>query len=260
VDAILLGPESESKGLVVFVHGTGNDLLYPQMSLFKALVSAGYTVFAFDLDGHGLNSSTIFTPEGVRSCLEKSIETAIQAAPNLSVNLIGHSLGGALVLNYLANMPIEIRTAVLISVPLYVPQSFNQFIGELGALNSQTVYSQIPQYGLWNLLPAFGRFKRRAYPLRLRPDRQRDRHPLGYVHEITKTFESLDPAESAAHVDVPTLLLYGECDQIAPLEHGEELFEKLSDCELFLVPGETHFTTILSKHCEGKIISWLNKH
>jgi pimeloyl-ACP methyl ester carboxylesterase len=260
VDAVLMQPSGESKGLVVFAHGTGNDLFYPQISLFKAVLSAGYTIFTFDLDGHGLSSSTIFRPDEIYSCLEKSVDQAQQAAPGLPIHLIGHSLGGAVALKYLANFPVKIESGILISVPLFVPQTVGQLLGELTSLKSRSVYQQVSHYGVWNLLPAFGRFKRHLYPIRLESNPPRDDRPMGYLQEITKAFEVMDLAEAATGVDIPILLIYGDHDQIAPLAHGETLFESLSSCELFVVPGETHFTTILSPQCEGKIISWLNKH
>ena len=260
VDAILLRPKIENKGLIVFAHGTGNDLLYSQISLFKAILSAGYAVFTFDLDGHGVYSSTTFDPGAICSCLRRSVEIATSAAPDLKIHLVGHSLGGALTMDYLANSPVSIESATLISVPLYIPQAIGPLIGEFASIKSKSIYQQISHYGLWKLLPAFGRFKRHAYPIRLARTRKPSSAALSYIGEVTKAFEGMDLVNAAANVDVPTLLIYGTSDKIAPLQHGEKLFESLAHCELYVIPNETHFTTILSRECETKVISWLNKY
>src|SRR5690242_3579398 len=55
----------EAFGRVVAAHGAGNDALYPQLALFKALVERGMEVFSFDVDGHGAASTTVFSPETV---------------------------------------------------------------------------------------------------------------------------------------------------------------------------------------------------
>jgi pimeloyl-ACP methyl ester carboxylesterase len=260
VDAILVRPDGRARGLIVYVHGTGNDHIYPQISLFQQLVKAGYAVFSFDLDGHGRNSSTKFDPDSIADAVECAVNAAESNIPGLPIFLIGHSLGGAAALAYLSSAERDIAGVILVSVPLHVPMAVKPFVGELRSLQSISTFVQIRNYGPWGIIPAFGPFKRGQYPVRHTKTIGRLPNSMTYVDEVQRAFEILDVSEAAKSVDAPSLLIYGERDGIAPLRHGEKLFDSLGECELFAVPKETHFSTLLSKATENKIVNWLLQH
>src|SRR4051812_29531531 len=72
VEAWRLIPAAASRRVVV-AHGAGNDALFPQVALFRALCAAGCEVFSFDLDGHGAGSTTMFSVDGIRSALPAAV-------------------------------------------------------------------------------------------------------------------------------------------------------------------------------------------
>ncbi|MCT0225228.1 alpha/beta hydrolase [Synechococcus sp. CS-1328] len=90
------------RATVVLVHGIGGHS-GPFAELAQELVGLGLEVFAFDLPGHGRSEG----PRGLvgswtdyRLCLDHFLAGEVAAAcPGLPCLLIGHSLGGTLVLD-----------------------------------------------------------------------------------------------------------------------------------------------------------------
>src|SRR6476469_2354660 len=56
--AYLLIEHPNKNKLSILFHGTGNDLLFTWQALIEALLKAGRSVLTFDLDGHGVKSSS----------------------------------------------------------------------------------------------------------------------------------------------------------------------------------------------------------
>ena len=46
--------QNSDRPIVMFLHGLGNDALFPNVHLFQHLLESGYNVFTADLDGHGI--------------------------------------------------------------------------------------------------------------------------------------------------------------------------------------------------------------
>jgi len=259
VNAVLIEPETPPKGIVLFAHATGNDCIFPQISMFQEFINAGYSVFSFDLDGHGSESTTSLTPDQVRTCIGQAIEIIDSLGTDLPIHLIGQSLGGALVLDFLSKNSHKISSAAIMGVPIYITKSQWAFAQEILSLKSSALKDEIKIYGAWNLIPAFGKFKRSQFPVRLKGAKKTDA-ALKYVDEVVSTFERIDVAECVKLIETPVLLCYGDTDQIAPVEHGEILFDNLKNCELVTVYGETHFTLGLASETKEKITNWLEQH
>ncbi|HEX8242294.1 MAG TPA: alpha/beta fold hydrolase, partial [Longimicrobium sp.] len=158
---------AEPRARVVVAHGAGNDALYPQVALFKALVRRGVEVFSFDVDGHGAASTTVFSPGVVPSALAAAAGEAECGHPDLPLHLLGHSFGGSLVLHALATRAVpHAASGIVISAPLSVTLGFRVAVGELGGFLRAETLGQREHYGLWGTIPAVGPLKRRAYPIR----------------------------------------------------------------------------------------------
>lgn len=90
---------------VVFVHGAGisKHMWWPQLET----LSEEYQVVAFDLPGHGTQSDTSFEFEAALSTLADVVTDLDQP-----VVLVGHSLGGYVVMEYAARHPSEVAGIV----------------------------------------------------------------------------------------------------------------------------------------------------
>jgi pimeloyl-ACP methyl ester carboxylesterase len=244
-------PAKKAIGLILFAHGAGNDGLFPQGHLFKELVDNDYEIFTFDLDGHGVGSTTWMQVETMTSALINAATIAKELSPKLPMHLIGYSLGGALALHAVANHnEIKFDSLCLLATPWHLNLTPLAMLTELTSFWRSSLLKQISFYGLYGILPAAGHFKRRSFPLRLPPS-SKGAHPpsfsgLEYTQHLKTLFSSLDLQKNASLVGMRTLLIYGAKDQIAPVAQAVKLRSSLPNATLLVLPNDTHYTTILS--------------
>jgi alpha-beta hydrolase superfamily lysophospholipase len=257
VDAWRLVPR-EPRARAVFAHGAGNDALYPQAALFRALVSAGVEVFAFDVDGHGAGSTTRFSPETARGAVTAAVEEAERGRPGLPLHLVGHSFGGSLVLDALARDAVpHAASAVVISAPVSVELSARVALAELRGFLRPRTLSQREHYGWWGMIPAVGPLKRRAYPIRgaVQPGAS-----FAYVAAVRDLLSRIDLPRAADGVRVPVLLAYGTADRLVPLDQGRRLAAAIPSAELVTIPGASHWSTAFADETIRHAVRWIDAH
>lgn len=95
-------PDSKPKAIVCLIHGLGEHTgRYAHVG--KALNDAGYSLFGFDLRGHGQTGGPrghFPSLDAVMQDIHQFVEFQKQNNPGVPVFLYGHSLGGILVLAY----------------------------------------------------------------------------------------------------------------------------------------------------------------
>lgn len=101
--------------ILVFVHGF-SDHINAYYTLFPALASRGIQTFGFDQRGWGRSVTSPATRglSGPTSTVLADITSVIQAQLDQNMDktplfLMGHSMGGAQVLQYAARGPVEVR-------------------------------------------------------------------------------------------------------------------------------------------------------
>ena len=256
--AYLLRPPGTARALVVFVHGTGNDALFPQINLFQALLERGFAVWTWDLDGHGRRSTTWMDPQAISTAASDAVAEARVAFPGVKLHLLGQSFGASLALHALAGDQLgPVASAVALSAPLRVRPTARTVVGELAGFATRTCLAQRAHYGLWGAVPAFGRFKRAEYPIRLAEARGGS---WDYVGVVNRALAGLDLLERAAQVQTPALLVYGARDWIVPLAHGEALHERLPGAELRVLPRATHCMVPFAPETEQAVLTWFDRH
>jgi alpha-beta hydrolase superfamily lysophospholipase len=257
VDAWRLVPR-EPRARVVAAHGAGNDALYPQVALFKALVQRGVEVFSFDIDGHGAESTTVFSADVVPSALPAAVEEAERGRPALPLHLLGHSFGGSLVLHALATDAVpHALSGIAISAPVTVELTPRVALAELLGFFRAATLGQREHYGAWGTVPAVGPLKRRAYPIR---GAAQAGAPFAYVAAIRALLARLDLGRAAAEVRVPVLLAYGAADRLVPLEQGRRLAEMIPRATLVEVRGGTHWSTAFMADAVDRAAEWVDAH
>ncbi len=256
--AFRLSPATEPRGRIVAVHGAGNDALYPQVALFKALLGRGFEVFAFDVDGHGAESTTVFSLSAVLDAVPAAVAEAERGQSDLPLHLAGHSFGGSLALHTLASGAVpHASSAVVLSSPTAVTLDSGIALAELRGFLRLTTLAQREHYGFWGLIPAFGPVKRRAYPFRRS---ERTGGAFGYVGAINAMLEELDLDHAAESIDVPVLLVYGTRDRLVPLAQGERLAARLPRAELMRIDGGSHWSTSLDPGAIERAAGWVEAH
>jgi alpha-beta hydrolase superfamily lysophospholipase len=239
-----LRPPGAARARVLAVHGAGNDALFAMVSLFKALLERDVEVFAFDVDGHGRDSTTRLDVAAVRGAVPAALEAARALQPELPVHGMGVSLGGALLLRAMADRPGAFASGALLCAPLQVHLSRRAMTAEIGIPLLRVLWRERAHYGTTGLIPSFGPFKRGLYPLRLAEPRP---GAFGYVETINELLASFDLERAAGAVRAPTLLVYGAKDRMVPPEQGERLAARITGSRLMMLPGETHLSAPLAR-------------
>ncbi len=247
-----------ARGLIVVAHATGNDRYFPLLHTYRALLSAGWQVFAFDADGHGRESTHVLDPAAVDSMVAEAAAAAMADAPGLPLYLLGQSLGALLVLRYLQQGG-RAEGAVLLSPPLSGRIADRHPLKqEASSVLKTSWWKALPIYGPWGILPAIGAFRRTDYPLRLKPPLSGAR-VADYVGIVDRLVERFAPVAHQSTVRCPCLFLYGSADTLTPPAQGQAVASDLEPPSRFqVIPGETHYTLPLSQACQAEIRQWLS--
>jgi alpha-beta hydrolase superfamily lysophospholipase len=257
VEAWRLVPRAP-RARVVAVHGAGNDAFFPLVALFKALIRQGVEVFSFDVDGHGAASTTVFSPDAVLSAVPAAVERAEAGSAPLPLHLLGHSLGGSLVLHALANDAfLHVASAIAVSAPISIHLDARVAASELRGFFRALTLGQREHYGAWGVIPAVGPLRRRAYPVRgaVEPG-----VPFAYVDAVRDLLERLDLDDAAQRVRAPVLLVYGARDLLVPVDQGRRLAERIPAAELVEVVDATHWSTVFAAETVARVASWVDAH
>lgn len=232
-------PAGEPRGMVVTTHGFGEHC-GRYSGLATALNAAGYSLFAYDLRGHGQSEGPRgFVPgyEDFLDDLERVIAAARQEAAVLPLFVFGHSMGGNIVLNHALRRPAGIR-GVLISGPWLrlasQPPTWKLALGRLTAV----------------LLPKM------ALPAAVDPgvlshDERQVRayasDPLVHGTMTARLFAEVASAGAwalthAAALSLPLLLMHGGGDRLTDPRATEEFHRHAGggDKSLRIYPGQFH--------------------
>ena len=207
---------------LVVIHGGGGDA----RSWWKniAELSSNYTVFAPDLPGYGGShrlEGDYYIPELTRFIHKFTHELGLDR-----FNLVGHSLGGGIALNFALEFPRRIKKLVLVSslclgreiafwVRLFSIPAILNAVGAvvLGVLNAI-------KWTLERLNPA-------EYIMPMSP-------ASVYVGGAISTFrqQSLVLEERLPEVKVPTLVIWGKKDIIVPVKHAFRAARAIPGCQV----------------------------
>lgn len=153
-------PDSGIKAVIALVHGMGEHIgRYEELA--QELVAAGFAVIGFDQRGHGHSEGPRgHSPnyEALMQGIDDLLHKAGEFFPEIPVFLMGHSMGGQLVLNYCIEKQPPVR-GVIASAPLlklaFEPPAWKVMLGKwvrniLPALPQTTgletaAISQIPE-------------------------------------------------------------------------------------------------------------------
>ena len=256
VCAVHLLPRGPARARVLVVHGAGNDAIFPLLELFRALLDGGCEVFAFDVDGHGRGSTTVFDPRTVRTAVAAALDAAEWGGPSLPLHVVGHSLGGALVLDALADDVLERAvSAVVLSAPVEVQLGAGTVASELRGFFRGATLAQREHYGWWGLVPAFGPVKRAAYPFRRM---EADGRAWSYVDAVRRLLGEMRLEARVEGIRVPTLLIYGRADRLAPPADGARLAARIPGARLLTIPGATHYSVPFTREAVDAVLAWMD--
>ena len=240
---------------VVFSHGWPlcADAFEDQMFF---LASNGYRVIAHDRRGHG-RSSQPWQGNDMDTYAEDLAELTAHLGLKDAVH-VGHSTGGGEVARYVARYSAVrgVSKAVLIGAvpPLMLKTAANPGGLPLKAFDDIRAGIVADRSQFWKDLsmPFYGYNKpgakisegvRESFWLQ----GMMAGFPASYF--CVKAFSETDQTEDLKKIDVPTLILHGDADQIVPITDSALLTVKLvKNAELKVIPGAPHGMCTTHKH------------
>jgi pimeloyl-ACP methyl ester carboxylesterase len=249
---LLLGDvEDQSRPVVIFLHGLGNDLFFPNIAFFKAILTAGYNLFAIDLDGHGLGQTSTFDQDSLRTLIPSALASLSLTSPKTSrPHLCGFSFGAALALAYVQQNPASVASLTMIAMPGRLKAS-PKLLTEAISPATPSWWKALNDYGFSGIHPAIGSFRRELYPVRLAPGEKKS-----YLEVAGQILASLDTERLLQTVPVMALGISGSLDFIALRGDSAKLLGP-KNVTWRSVPRSNHFTTMLAPETARIVVDFL---
>ncbi len=249
---------------VVFSHGWPlNADAWDAQMLF--LAQRGYRVIAHDRRGHG-RSSQPWNGNDMNTYAD-DLAALIEALDLKNATLVGHSTGGGEVARYIGRHGSKrVAQAVLIgAVPPLMLKTANNPGGlpisvfdeiRAGVVTDRSQYFKdlsIPFYGYNKPGAKISQGIRDAFWL------QGMQMSIVGAYDCIKAFSETDFTEDLKKIDVPTLILHGDADQIVPIADSALLSAKLvKNATLKIYPGAPHgMATTLANEINADLLAFL---
>lgn len=230
------GGRSHARGgrLAVLVHGAGLDhTVWAWQSRWLAF--RGWNVLALDLPGHGRSAGPPLTDIGA---MAQWLVTVITAAGADTAALIGHSMGSLVALEAAALAPTRVDGLVLIGSAPTMPVH-----PDLLAAAQANLQSAIDMVNLWGYGYSAGMGGSPAPGVWMvgAGERILQRAGPGVLYaDLAACNGYRGGLERAAAVNVPTLLVSGERDQMTPLKRARQLAAAIPAARLLVLAGAGH--------------------
>jgi non-heme chloroperoxidase len=249
---------------VVFSHGwpLSADAWDPQM-LF--LGQQGYRVIAHDRRGHG-RSGQSWSGNDLDTYADDLAEL-IESLDLKDITLVGHSTGGGEVTRYIGRHGTS-RVARLVLIgaipPLMLKTESNPGGLPLSVFDGlrSAVIADRSQFFIDLSLPFYGYNKPGAKISQGVRDSfwaQGMQASIVGAYECIKAFSETDLNEDLKKVDVPTLILHGDADQIVPIGASALMSSKvIGNATLKVYPGAPHGMTVtLAEEVNADLLAFL---
>lgn len=232
--------------VVTFSHGwpLNSDAWDPQMLFFS---QHGFRVIAHDRRGHGRSEQT-WTGNDLDTYAD-DLADLIEELDLEDVTMVGHSTGGGEVARYIGRHGnARVKKAVLIGAitpvmvkseknPGGLPISVFEDIRAGVAANRAQYFRDLssPFYGFNRPDAVVSDGVRDAFWL------QGMQSSIIASYDCIKAFSETDLTEDLKKIEVPTLVLHGDADQIVPIADSANLTSKIvKNATLKVIPGAPH--------------------
>lgn len=229
---------TQPEAMLCIVHGLGeHSARYTSMA--EHLTSQGIAVFAMDLRGHGLSGGKkghAKSYEHLLSDIEELLKSARASHTDIPMFLMGHSLGGNMVANYMIRMNTNEIEGFILSSP-WLQLAFEPPALEVKV--ARVVAGILPSFSQANGLNAKHLSKDQQVVEKYLND------PLVHDKISAGMFIQAQQAgsyalEHASEVDKKGLIYHGDQDKITSWKATRSFAESCPHCEWKLLKGVYH--------------------
>lgn len=251
----------EAKGIVVIAHGVSEHSgRYAHVA--ERLNAEGYDVYALDHRGHGRS-------EGGRANIDRIASTVVDVGtliglarerqpPGRPLFLLGHSMGGAIALEFALERQDEIDGLVL-SAPAAALEAASRF--ELAAGRVLSVVA--PGLGVFPVDPStVSRDPEVVRDYETDPLNYHRKLPARTVAELAGAIEAFP--ERLPGLTVPLLVMVGTADRLVPTDASRMVNAEAGSPDKKLIEYEGLYHEILNEPEQDKVMddlcAWLDAH
>jgi pimeloyl-ACP methyl ester carboxylesterase len=246
--------QNHNSRLIIYLHGLGNDLFFPQHDMFLSLVKKGYSILSVDLDGHGLDTTTQFSEKRIHS-LMASVSQVVKKIKRNSCWFVGYSLGGVIGANGIPTCGLKFDGAIFIGAPDVNPPK-SAMAWETLTVGKKSFYRSIFTYGIGGFIPALGEFGRQSFPVRLDHDEGED-----YFAVARRIISQFPLFVSLKKLNIPVQICKGSLDHVASkLESIRNFCNQNPHVSYKILEGCTHHTTLLEPQLANVISNFIEEH
>ena len=227
---------------VILIHGLMSST-HEWTKNIDALAAA-HQVFAIDLVGFGFSSRVTEPTYSVKQ-YARSVREFLDAHGIARAHIVGHSLGGAIALQFAHDYGARVDKLILIDPAAYIFRLFKavQFASRVPHL-PRTLGSlmlcnpHVHRSALRNALGDPTRLDEEMLAARMRASRVRG--TLDALLAMLASPHVSDLPEGLSEITAPALILWGDRDTALPLRHGQRLARDLPNSELVILEGAGH--------------------
>jgi pimeloyl-ACP methyl ester carboxylesterase len=237
---------------VVMVHGLGgsSNTFQPQMAALS-----GYRVIRIDLPGAGRSR-----PVQDTLSVESLAEAVVNAARTLGVaaaHFAGHSMGTLVCQQIAVQHPALVRSLSLFGALVEPPEAARTGLGGRARLAREQGMAPIADQIINATLSAETKATRPAVAAFVRESLMRQ-HPESYARhcEALAAFHAVDHRR----IQVPTLLVTGDSDPVAPPSMSQYLGEHIAGAKVSLLDRCGHWSTVEKPvECNERLATFLQR-
>jgi acylglycerol lipase len=245
---------------VVIVHGAGEHSdRYRHVA--ERLVAEGLATYALDHRGHGRSDGAralIDRLDSAVSDIDQLVTIAGDAHPGMPLFMIGHSMGGTFAVQYALAHQARLAGLVL-SGPLAALDGAPAPLRAVGRVLS-VIAPRLPLIGVDASLVSRDQGVVDAY--RSDPLVHHGKLPARTLAELVTAIDAFP--ERTPQITVPTLILYGTADGLAPPSGSAMLGERIGAADLTVRPYEGLAHEIFNEPERAAVLDdlcgWLNTH
>jgi pimeloyl-ACP methyl ester carboxylesterase len=224
----LLEPDTEGTEedpSVLFIHGAGGngEIWEEQVPFFKG----NHSAYRLDLPGHG--GSDHRGEERINSYAEWVRLGLERLFTKRAFVLVGHSMGGAIVLELALNPPEGLKGIAVVGsgAKLAVTRAIFQMLSE----DPEAFFKSIDQFAFSSSAPKTLRERFVRVTRQCRPS---------VIFDDFQACDHFDIRNRLPEIEIPALVLCGEEDQLTPVKYSRYLHENIAASRLILIPNAGH--------------------
>jgi 3-oxoadipate enol-lactonase len=219
---------------LIFLHGVGSDKSVWDFQVKE--LSKNRRVVAFDYAGYG--ESNLPSKDLTREEIARYVFGAMDALEIKRAHILGLSFGGVVALEMFAQNARRIMSLILADAFARHPRGGEIVERTLSLVEKMTMREFAEQRVEVLLMPEIGEQMRGEVVETF------SKIPKQTFRWATRAVWAADYRNLLPQINVPTLILVGERDAVAPVELSKELAENITGARLEIISGASHLSNL----------------